>query len=168
MKKQFKQSLFLISVFALGILSSQAAFSGQLITPDIITINDSSGSNHIYAQRKLPNLCFGSINVHSRKGTYNIIAFKEYDYSASLFVENSSIKNVRVRAGIVDGKVFYDKMFAYISEGAPKRIEFTCILPVGTHTIYIEIDPENTIDELDEKDNRITRTFIANLFINAL
>lgn len=159
MKTLFKRILFLISVLVLTVLFSLAAPPNHHATP--------VSMNYLYAQSVLPNLRFGSININSQKGTYDIIAFKDYDYSISLFAENSGIKNVRVIAGIVDGNVFYDKTFSYVSDTTHKRIEFTYAMPIGTYTMYIEVDPENTISELNESDNRVTRTFIADLLISA-
>ncbi len=159
MKLPLKPHSCVASLFILLMLFSEACSTDHRTIPD--NINDT------YAQNNLPNLRFGSINIHSPQGTYDIIAWEKYTYSIHLFAENTGIKNVRVRAGIVDGRVCYDNTFSYISAAAPKRIEFTCTMPIGTHTMVIEADPENTITELNESDNRVTRTFIANLRIQA-
>ncbi|MCJ7772526.1 MAG: hypothetical protein MUP22_05270 [Desulfobacterales bacterium] len=158
MKTLFKRILFLISVLVLTVLFSLAVPPNHHAAPVSLYYS--------YAQSVLPNLRFGSINIHSQEGTYDIIAFKDYDYSISLFAENSGIKNVRVIAGIVDGNVFYDKTFSYVSDATHKRIEFTYAMPIGTHTMFIEVDPENIMAEQNESDNRVTRTFIADLRIN--
>jgi len=36
-------------------------------------------------------------------------------------------------------------------------------MPIGAHTMYVEVDPDNTIAEQNETDNRVTRTFISNV-----
>lgn len=166
MKIVFKRHIILLTFFTVIILFSQAASSDLLRVAHEKGSVISDGTNNMYAQNTLPNLRFGSINVHSRKGTYDIIAFKEYNYSVTLFAENSGVKNVRVIAGLIDGKVFYDKTFSYISAAAPKRIEFAYTMPIGTHTMYVEVDPANTVSELNKNDNRSTRTFIADLRID--
>lgn len=115
------------------------------------------------AIRSLPNLRFGSINIHSHTGTYKIIAFREYDYSVTLFSEKADAKNVRVKAGIENGSVFYDKTLPYISANSSRRIEFSHKMIVGAHTMFVEVDPDNIIEEFNEADNRTTRTFIAEI-----
>ena len=76
---------------------------------------------------------------------------------ADVHADDARADNVRVKAGIVRGAVIYDHTFPTIPAGDWRRITFKYMMPVGLHTMYVEVDPENDIAETNEGDNRVTK-----------
>lgn len=108
-----------------------------------------------------PNLRLDYINIHKSGHPTNISADTAYTYSINVYADDARADNIRVRAGIVGGAVIYDHTFPTIPAGDWRYITFKYAMPVGLHTMYVEVDPENDIAETNEGDNRVTKRFNA-------
>lgn len=79
-------------------------------------------------------------------------------YKGKLKVGGNSATNVKVRVGIVGGAVLYETTYPIIIMNDSRNVEFKACLPKGLKKLYIEADPDGTIDETNETDNRATST----------
>jgi len=104
-----------------------------------------------------PNLRLDDIIIQKSGSQTDISADAAYTYALNVYADDARADNVRVRAGIVRGAVIYDHTFPTIPAGDWRRITFKYMMPVGLHTMYVEVDPEDTIEESNEEDNRVTK-----------
>jgi hypothetical protein len=80
-------------------------------------------------------------------------------YQGKIWSRENSSTNVKVRAGIVGGAVLFEKTYPIIIKNDGRFVKFKANLPKGIITLYIEVDPDNTITESNEGDNRATSKF---------
>lgn len=95
-------------------------------------------------------LLSGGTTVSERTATY---------YQGKIWSRENSSTNVKVRAGIEGGAVLFEKTYPLIIKNDGRFIKFKTNLPKGIQTLYIEVDPDNTIAESNEGDNRATSKF---------
>ena len=77
-----------------------------------------------------------------------------YQFYARIRSDTLASRNVRVIGGVVGGAVLLDRTFATISRGESEHLEFTWEVPEGSSRIYFQVDPDDTVSESDESDNR--------------
>ena len=78
-----------------------------------------------------------------------------YEFSAQVDSQGARADNVRVIGGIVGGARLYDHTFPTMADGGGiERVAFFWEVTEGTHRIYFEIDPDDSIDESNERNNR--------------
>lgn len=82
-------------------------------------------------------------------------------YQGKIWSRENSSTNVKVRVGIVGGAVLFEKTYPIIIKNDGRFVKFKANLPKGIITLYIEVDPDNTITESNEGDNRITSKIIV-------
>jgi hypothetical protein len=92
-------------------------------------------------------LLSGGTTVSEHTATY---------YQGKIWSRDNSSTNVKVRAGIVGGAVLFEKTYPIIIKNDGRFIKFKANLPKGLIRLYIEVDPDNTIVESNEGDNRAT------------
>jgi subtilase family serine protease len=105
----------------------------------------------------LPNLTVEKLKLDS--GLWTVSEHAAVYYRGKIWVRDNSATNVKVRAGIVGGAVLYENTFPIIIKNDGRNIEFKANLPKGIQTLYIQADPDNTIAESNERDNRATSKF---------
>jgi len=77
-----------------------------------------------------------------------------YRFAARVYGETATSRNVRVTGGVVGGAVLLDRTLAVMNPGDNETVDFTWEVPEGSSRIYIHVDPDNTITESNEGDNR--------------
>ena len=78
-----------------------------------------------------------------------------YEFSAQVDALTARADNVRVRGGVVGGPVLYDHTFAAMAgDGGIEPVAFIWEVPAGEHRVYFEIDPDHTVVESNERNNR--------------
>jgi subtilase family serine protease len=105
----------------------------------------------------LPNLTVEKLKLDS--GSWIVSEHAAVYYKGKIWSRDNSSTNVKVRAGIVGGAVLYENTFPIIIKDDGRFIEFKANLPKGIRTLYIEVDPDNTVAESNERDNRATSKF---------
>ena len=105
----------------------------------------------------LPNLTVEKLKLDS--GKWIVSEHAAVYYKGKIWSRDNSSTNVKVRAGIVGGAVLFEETYAVIIKNDGRFIEFKANLPKGIQTLYIEVDPDNTVAESNERDNRATSKF---------
>jgi hypothetical protein len=78
-----------------------------------------------------------------------------YEFRAQVDATPVKADNVRVKGGIVGGAMLYDHTFpTLVGDGGIEPVSFIWEVPEGANRIYFEIDPDNTIAESNERNNR--------------
>lgn len=78
-----------------------------------------------------------------------------YEFSAQVDSQGARADNVRVIGGIVGGARLYDHTFPTMADGGGiERVAFFWEVTEGAHRIYFEIDPDNSVSESNERNNR--------------
>lgn len=107
----------------------------------------------------LPNLTVEKITLKS--GALTVSEHAATYYKGKVKVSGNSATNVKVRAGIVGGAVLFEKTYPIIILNDGRNIEFKANLPKGMQTLYIEADPDGTLPESNEGDNRATSKILV-------
>jgi len=123
-------------------------------TDNIVSI---PGLSTCAAAPVLPNLTVEKLKLDS--GLWTVSEHAAVYYKGKIWSRDNSSTNVKVRAGIVGGAVLYENTFPIIIKNDGRFIEFKANLPKGIKTLYIEVDPDNTVAESNERDNRATSKF---------
>lgn len=87
----------------------------------------------------------------------NVAAGRSYEYTFHYMLsDDSSVSNVRLRIGVVGGEVLLDEVVPTVelSGGTSRDVRAIKTFEPGSYTIYGIVDPENTIAESNETDNR--------------
>jgi subtilase family serine protease len=129
-------------------------------------VSESNEGDNVHTNRRLsecasapvlPNLTVEKLKIDSGG---NIVSEKAaLYYRGKVRIRDNSATNVKVRAGIVGGAVLYEEVFPVLEPDELRPIEFKANLKKGIYTLYIEADPDNTIAESNERDNRATSKF---------
>ncbi|TFG74767.1 MAG: hypothetical protein E4H23_11580 [Chrysiogenales bacterium] len=78
-----------------------------------------------------------------------------YEFHAQVDATPVKADNVRVIGGIVGGARLYDHTFpTLVGDGGIEPVSFIWEVPEGANRIYFEIDPDNTVAESNERNNR--------------
>jgi len=120
---------------------------------------ESNESDNVYQSDRfgcaVPNLKAMRFYRSREECEIEIPAYTPYVYNFHYRLENDSeVSNVRLRMGVVRGAVFYDETLSTL-ERIDGSVDGHISLPVGSYTLYAMIDPENTIAETNESDNRL-------------
>jgi hypothetical protein len=78
-----------------------------------------------------------------------------YGFSAQVDSANARADNVRVIGGVVGGAILYDHTFPTMAgAGGIEPVSFTWDVPEGASRVYFEIDPDHSVMESNERNNR--------------
>jgi hypothetical protein len=100
-----------------------------------------------------PNLMFFH-DLSCSSGTATAKAGLPYEFRATLHSDLVGTHNVRVTGGVVGGARLYDRTFAELAPEALQDVSFVWEVPAGVQRLYFEFDPDNTVSESNERDNR--------------
>lgn len=103
----------------------------------------------------VPNLVALRFNRAVLDGETEIPSGRSYVHYFNFRLDNdTNVPNVRVRIGIVGGSLLHDEILPTVNMGG--RVISTGIdLAPGSYTLYAMVDPDNTIAESNESDNRL-------------
>ncbi|MCJ7526195.1 MAG: hypothetical protein MUP71_13375 [Candidatus Aminicenantes bacterium] len=101
----------------------------------------------------LPNLMFFR-DLYCSSGTATAKAGLPYAFRATMHSDLVRTHNVRVTGGVVGGAVLYDETFAELAPEALQDVSFVWEVPEGAQRVYFDFDPDNTVSESNERDNR--------------
>ncbi|MBN2345190.1 MAG: hypothetical protein JXO51_02290 [Candidatus Aminicenantes bacterium] len=88
-------------------------------------------------------------------GSTTVKAGLRYNFSAQVDAVPTRADNVRVIGGVVGGTRLYDHTFPSMAgDGGLEEVSFIWEVPEGAHRVYFEIDPDNTVAESNERNNR--------------
>lgn len=121
---------------------------------------ESNESDNVYQKDRfacaVPNL--RAYTFSCSHGDNDVPADTSFGYILTFGLEDdSSASNVRVRIGVVGGEVLYDQVLPSLELTRSTRSSASAAkaFPTGSYTLYAMIDPENTIAETNESDNRL-------------
>ncbi|HUU06093.1 MAG TPA: CARDB domain-containing protein [Patescibacteria group bacterium] len=100
-----------------------------------------------------PNLMFFR-NLSCSSGTSTAKAGLPYEFRATMHADLVGARDVRVTGGVVGGARLYDHTFAELAAEALQDVSFVWEVPEGAHRVYFDFDPDNTVSESNERDNR--------------
>jgi subtilase family serine protease len=121
------------------------------------TDNIGNASSECAPAPVLPNLTVEKLKLDS--GSWIVSEHAAVYYKGKIWSRDNSSTNVKVRAGIVGGAVLFEETYPLIILNDGRFIEFKANLPKGIRILYIEVDPDNTVAESNERDNRATSKF---------
>ncbi len=98
-------------------------------------------------------LFFRDLSCSSGRDT--VKAGLRYNFSAQVDAALARADNVRVIGGVVGGARLYDHTFPIMAaDGGIEDVSFIWEVPEGAHRVFFEIDPDNSIAESNERNNR--------------
>lgn len=100
-----------------------------------------------------PNLMFFR-DLTCSSGTPTAKAGLNYEFRATMHSDLVGARDVRVIGGVVGGARLYDQTFAELAPEALQDVSFVWEVPEGAQRLYFEFDPDNTVSESNERDNR--------------
>jgi hypothetical protein len=123
---------------------------------EVIESNESDNTfQNDFFKCTVPNLKALEFYRSREREASEIPAGRSYVYTFQFRLDNDTVaSNVRLRMGVVRGAVFHDETLTTLDRTA-RSVSGNLELPVGSYTLYAMIDPENTIAESNETDNRL-------------
>lgn len=77
-----------------------------------------------------------------------------YRFAARVRTDTATARDVRVTGGVVGGSLLLDRTIPVLNPGDNEIVEFIWEVPEGPNRVFIQADPDNTITESNEGDNR--------------